>query len=60
MFCLSQVFWKAAVTQYGGIFSRGVNLLDGFLGWIHHCPHSADQGHVIILDFQFLLQLTGF
>lgn len=30
-----------------------------FWAGIHHCPHSADQEHGIISDFQFFLQLTG-
>jgi len=43
-----------------GFFKRRWICQMAFWVVIHPCPHSTKQEHLIILDFQFLLQLTGF
>lgn len=54
-------FWREALSQsMEGIFKRSLSFWVPFGALIHSYPHSAEQEQLIILDFQFLLQLTGF
>lgn len=54
-------FWREALSQsMEGIFKRSLSCCVPFEALIHSYPHSAEEEQLIILDFQFLLQLTGF